>query len=140
MSLLTVFRKTNCIRYTAAENRASKQSFRLFIGYGLAQLLCEEKLYDRLWELLKNTDLHTILGYEDVLLPKYSAEILRKYSEYLNHAAVQASGRKAYQEWVRLLKRMRKIEGGKELSKQIAADWRIRYKNRSAMMDEMKAL
>ena len=103
-------------------------------------MLCEEKLYDRLWELLKNTDLHTILGYEDVLLPKYSAEILRKYSEYLNHAAVQASGRKAYQEWVRLLKRMRKIEGGKELSKQIAADWRIRYKNRSAMMDEMKAL
>ena len=39
-----------------------------------------------------------------------------------------------------LLKRMRKIEGGKELSRQIAADWRIRYKNRRAMMDELKGL
>ena len=45
-----------------------------------------------------------------------------------------------YQEWVRLLKQMRKIEGGKELSRQIAEDWRIRYKNRRAMMDELKGL
>jgi hypothetical protein len=103
-------------------------------------LLCEEKLYDRLWELLKDKDLYSVLGYEDVLLPKYSAEILRKYSDYLNHAAVQASGRKAYREWARLLKRMRKIEGGKELSKQIVSDWRTRYKNRRAMMDELKGL
>ena len=44
------------------------------------------------------------------------------------------------QEWARLLKRMRKIEGGRELAKQITADWRIRYKNRSAMMDELKGL
>ncbi len=33
--------------------------------YGQVQLLCEEKLYDRLWELLKDTDLYTVLGYED---------------------------------------------------------------------------
>ena len=101
--------------------------FPCFNNYGQAQLLCEEKLYDRLWELLRNTDLHTVLGYEDVLLPKYAADILQKYSDYLNHAAVQASGRKA-------------IKGGKELSKQIVSDWRIRYKNRSAMMDELKEL
>ena len=102
--------------------------------------MCEEKLYDRLWELLKDKDLYSVLGYEAVLLPKYSAEILRKYNDYLNHAAVQASGRKAYQEWARLLKQMRKIEGGRELAKQITADWRIRYKNRRAMMDELKGL
>ena len=114
--------------------------FVCFNRYGQAQLLCEEKLYDRLWKLVKDADLHTVLGYEDVLLPKDAAEILQKYSEYLNQAAKQASGRKAYQEWARLLKRMQRIEGGKELSKQIAADWRMHYKNRRAMMDELKGL
>ena len=128
-------------QYTEAEWVQQREKvFPCFNGYGQARLLCEEKLYDRLWELLKDKDLHTVLSYEDVLLPKYSAEILQKYNEYLNRAAMQASGRKAYQEWARLLKHMRKIEGGKELSKQIAADWRIRYKNRSAMMDELKKL
>ena len=114
--------------------------FPCFNLYGQAQLLCEEKLYDRLWELLKDTDLYTVLGYEDVLLPKYAAEILQKYCEYLNQVSKQASGRKAYQEWARLLKRMRKTEGGKALSEQIAAEWRMRYKNRRAMMDEIKGI
>lgn len=128
-------------QYTEQEwIREREKVFPCFINYGQEQLLCEEKLYDRLWELLKDKDLYSVLGYEDVMLPKYSAEILRKYCDYLNHAAVQASGRKAYQEWARLLKRMRKIEGGRELAKQITADWRIRYKNRHAMMDELKGL
>ena len=117
-----------------------EEVFSAFAGYGQARLLCEEKLYDRLWEHLKEENLFTVLGYEDVLLPKHSAEILRKYSAYLNQAATQASGRKAYQEWVRLLKRMEKIDGGKELAKQIAENWRIKYKNRSAMMDELRKL
>ena len=117
-----------------------EEVFSAFAGYGQARLLCEEKLYDRLWELLKDADLHTVLGYEDVLLPKYSAEILKKYSAYLNQAAMQASGRKAYQEWVRLLKRMEIIDSGKELARQIAENWRIKYKNRSAMMDELRKL
>ena len=128
-------------QYTEQEwIREREKVFPCFNNYGQAQLLCEEKLYDRLWELLKDKDLYSVLGYEAVLLPKYSAEILRKYNDYLNHAAVQASGRKAYQEWARLLKQMRKIEGGRELAKQITADWRIRYKNRRAMMDELKGL
>ena len=61
-------------------------------------------------------------------------------ASYLNQAAMQASGRKANQEWVRLLKRMEIIDSGKELARQIAENWRIKYKNRSAMMDELRKL
>ena len=107
---------------------------------GQAQLLCEEKLYDRLWELLKDRDLYTVLRYEAVLLPKYSAEILKKYQIYLNREATQARGRSAYQEWVRLLKRMKKIDGGKGSARQIADEWRVKYKNRRAMMEELRKL
>ena len=103
-------------------------------------MYCEEKLYDRLWELLKEKDLQMILGYEDVLLPKYASEILTKYRYSLNRAATQASNRSTYQEWVRLLKRMEKIDGGKELAQQIANEWRVKYRNRRAMMEELSKL
>lgn len=114
--------------------------FPYFGADGQAQLLCEEKLYDRLWDLLKDKDLYTVLGYEDVLLPKYSSKILEKYRIHLNCVAMQASGRSAYQEWVRLLKRMARIDGGKDLTQQIANEWRVKYKNRRAMMEELRKL
>lgn len=114
--------------------------FPYFGADGQAQLLCEEKLYDRLWNLLKDKDLYTVLGYEDVLLPKYSSKILEKYRIHLNCVAMQASGRSAYQEWVRLLKRMARIDGGKDLTQQIANEWRVKYKNRRAMMEELRKL
>lgn len=114
--------------------------FPCFNAGGQAQLLCEEKLYDRLWEFLKDKDLYPVLGYEDVLLPKYSAEILNKYQIYLNQVAKRADGRSAYQDWVRLLKRMKKIDGGRELAQRIAGEWRVKYKNRRAMMEELRNL
>lgn len=84
--------------------------------------------------------MYTVLGYEDVLLPKYSSKILEKYRIHLNCVAMQASGRSAYQEWVRLLKRMARIDGGKDLTQQIANEWRVKYKNRRAMMEELRKL
>lgn len=127
--------------YTADEWQVEREKvFKSYSSIALADLYCEEKLYDRLWELLKDEDLYMVLRYEEVLLPKYSAEILKKYQAYLNQAAKRADGRQAYQDWVRLLKRMGKIDGGKELAQQIAKDWRFRYKNRSAMMEELGKL
>ena len=35
---------------------------------------------------------------------------------------------------------MKKIKGGKKLVDQIVSDWRAKYKNRRAMMDELKNL
>ena len=105
-----------------------------------AQLYREEKLYDRLWEAIKNQHISEIMSYEDVLLPKFSEEILKKYTFDLNEMATVASGRSAYQYWVRILRRMKKIEGGENAVNQIVADWKSRYKNRRAMMDELKQL
>lgn len=107
---------------------------------GQANLLYEEKLYDRLWEVVKNQHIDSIMGYEDVLLPKYSEEILKTYALQLNQMSVTASGRKEYQYWVQILQHMKKIKGGKALVDQIVADWKNRYKNRRAMMDELKNL
>lgn len=127
--------------YTDEEWQCEREKvFQCYFSLALADMYCEEKLYDRLWELLKEKDLQMILGYEDVLLPKYASEILTKYRYSLNRAATQASNRSTYQEWVRLLKRMEKIDGGKELAQQIANEWRVKYRNRRAMMEELSKL
>ena len=107
---------------------------------GQAALFREEKLYDRLWNVIKNQRIDSIMNYEDVLLPKYTEEVLNAYAAQLNRMATVASGRKEYQYWVRVLRHMKKIKGGKELVDQIVSDWRARYKNRRAMMDELKNL
>ena len=128
-------------QYTDDEWQNEREKvFQSYSSLALADLYCEEKLYDRLWELLKDNNLNMILGYEDLLLPKYASEILAKYRYSLNRAATRASGRSTYQEWVRLLKRMEKIDGGKEMAQQIANEWRVKYRNRRAMMEELSKL
>ena len=42
-----------------------------------------------------------------------------------------------HQQLVSQLRRMQKIEGGKEAVKEIAAEWRQQYRNRPAMMEEL---
>ena len=66
---------------------------------GQAALFREEKLYDRLWNVIKNQHIDSIMGYEDVLLPKYTEEVLNAYAAQLNRMATVASGRKEYQYW-----------------------------------------
>ena len=118
----------------------SEKVFPYYSAIGQADLFREEKLYDRLWNVIKDQSINSIMGYEDVLLPRYSEEILQAYAAQLNRMATVAAGRKEYQYWVRVLKHMEQIDGGKALVDQIVADWTIKYKNRRAMLDELKNL
>ena len=105
----------------------------------LAEILKnDEKLKQRF--LLKVSKPKTSVGAYKKLIDARYMTMRTTGASYLNQAAMQASGRKAYQEWVRLLKRMEIIDSGKELARQIAENWRIKYKNRSAMMDELRKL
>ena len=54
--------------------------------------------------------------------------------------AKYTADRKRYQEWVLILKRMLKIKGGKETVNEIVENWRVLYKNRRAMMEELNRL
>lgn len=128
-------------QYTPEEWLTEREKvFPRYSPLGQADLLCEERLYDRLWKVIKDQHINSIMGYEDVLLPKYSEELLNAYAAQLNRMATLAGGRKEYQYWVRVLQHMKKIKGGKDLVDRIVADWKVRYKNRRAMLDEMKRL
>lgn len=99
----------------------------------------EEALYDRLLEfVLQAKGLYALQQYQGVLQEVYPQQLLQKYTDELREMAQHAADRRHYQEWAAYLKRMLQIPGGQEQVRKIVADWKIRYKNRPAMMEELK--
>ncbi len=101
----------------------------------------EEQLYDRLLEYVLNSPgLYALQEYENVLKKEYPEQILVKYQNEVNKMALHTSDRGHYSSLVSLLRRMQKINGGLKVVEQIVADWKVKYKNRPAMMDELRKL
>jgi len=99
-----------------------------------------EKLYDRLLKIVLDSGLYKLTEYEKCLKPLYPAELLAKYEVTVKNMATHVSDRKHYQEIVALLRRMQKYpEGGKKV-KEIVTSWQLAYRNRPAMMDELRKL
>lgn len=66
--------------------------------------------------------------------------MLQKYKEELNKMAVHTGDRKSYRQLVGLLRRMKGINGGSQMAKDIAEEWKSKYRNRRAMMEELGKL
>lgn len=107
----------------------------------IERLYKEEKLYDRLLAfVLQSPGLYAVQEYESVLKKDYPEQLLNKYRDEVNKMASYTSDRKNYQQMVSLLRRMQKMKGGSKVVEEISQQWRIRYKNRPAMMDELNKL
>lgn len=101
----------------------------------------EEKLYDRLLEcVLKSPGLYLLNKYENVLKKQYTKQLLGKYKMELDKIASTTGTRKQYSDMVSIMRKMNKLSGGTEIVSQMAAEWRIKYINRPAMMDELSKL
>lgn len=105
------------------------------------ELYKEEKLYDR---LLKNVldcpGLYKLIRYEECLKDLYPQQLLTKYESMVGKMAERAAARNQYSELVNTLKKMEKYPGGMEKAKEIADSWRVMYKRRKALMDELNRL
>ena len=105
------------------------------------RLYKEEKLYDRLLVYVLNSPgLYALQEYEKVLKKEYPEQILNKYKDEVSKMAVHTSDRKNYAHMVSLLRKMQQMKGGSKLVEQIAAEWKVKYRNRPAMMDELRKL
>lgn len=105
------------------------------------RLYKEEKLYDRLLAyVLKSSGLYAVQSYENVLKKEYPKQILSKYHGEVNKMASCTGNRKHYADLVALLRRMKQIKGGSEIVETIVEEWKIKYRNRPAMMDELSKL
>jgi len=92
---------------------------------------------DKLYEL---EGLYMVMEYEEILKDIYPKELLNKYENTIKAMATNTSGRAHYREIVSILRRMKKYPKGKEKVSEIVSDWRLRYRNRPAMMDELNKL
>ena len=105
------------------------------------RLYKEEKLYDRLLAyVLKSSGLYAVQTYENVLKKEYPKQILSKYQGEVNKMASCTGNRKHYADLVALLRRMKQIKGVSEIVETIVEEWKIKYRNRPAMMDELSKL
>ncbi len=109
---------------------------------GFDELLHEEELYDQLLDFLMDpsVSLNRLQAHEDVLKPRYPDQVLEKYRETLEEEAKNTATRGEYHRWVKRLKHMQSIRGGEQVVRIIVEDWRIRYRNRRAMMEELDEL
>ncbi|MCD7808338.1 MAG: SWIM zinc finger family protein [Erysipelotrichaceae bacterium] len=107
----------------------------------MAPLYKEEKIYDCLLDIVLNdSGLYKLWQYEDVLKEVFPQELLQKYTKELNEMAYRSATRRQYQQWVQYMEKMKKIDGGEKAIQQIVNDWKVRYRNRPALMEELSRL
>ncbi len=101
----------------------------------------EEKLYDRLLEyVLASSGVSVLYRYTKALKTEYPKQLLQKYKQEVNKLALSARDRKRYQELVEILHNMKNISGGAKMVEEIVLEWKVLYRSRPAMMDELSRL
>ena len=102
------------------------------------KLLEFEHLYERLLHaVLAANSSDALVEYEKTLRPLYPNELLSAWKTQITVLAQRASNRKNYYSVMQLLRKLPKYPGGQEAAEQFAKEWRIIYRRRPAMLDEL---
>ena len=107
----------------------------------LCAIYAEEKLYKQLLDsIVKSNDKRLLNQYTHLLKDKYPKQLLHMYRVAVEKEAERASNRSYYRQLVQDLRVMKCITDGDEEVDEIIKKWKVQYKNRTAMMDELRQL
>ena len=107
--------------------------------YFTCDVLNQEKRYEQLMQIIERENSVNLLDkYEKQLRKTHSERMLRIYANYFIPEMDHANCRKNYRQLVQYLKKMVKCENGKAEAESIARKWRMEYKRRTALMDELR--
>ena len=110
-------------------------------GRFLCEVLETEQLYEQLLDvILRSDDKYLLHQYTDMLSDKYPEQLLKVYRERVEKQAESTGSRKHYYQIVEELRIMKSISGGDKVVDEIIKKWKVQYKNRSAMLDELNQL
>lgn len=110
-------------------------------GWFLCEILETEHLYEQLIDvLLRSDDKYLLHQFTDILSKKYPEQLLQVYRESVEKQAESTGSRKHYYQIVEELRIMKSITGGDKVVDEIIKRWKVQYKNRSAMLDELSQL
>ena len=107
----------------------------------LAEIYASEKWYDELFNLMRKAEYDLLSGLERYA-KHFDADqqqtLVERLEPELRRVAEHQMGRDKYRELVTRLMRLKKCcPAGKQLSNQLVSDFRAKYKNRPAMIDEL---
>lgn len=133
------------IRTTFSEEKWEKEREKILqeihLPYCRYQIMAEEKMFLSLIEELKKEKILEFLDqYERVLKRKFPEEMLRLYADCLVCTISKIKGREKYREIAAHLEKMKNYPGGSKIVDQITADWKKRYRNRKALIEELEKL
>ena len=147
---LSIFLETADIAYyLAAKKQSATEQWRTEVGMFipkaklshnalnlLHKIYKEENMLDELFDLLKKrVNIYLLQAFSTTLLPKYRKEILLMYKSELNNLSRQSQN-SSYNLIRDHLKHLVAI-GASETAKELISDYRVRYKNRPAMMERL---
>lgn len=108
---------------------------------GADRLFNEEKMYDRLIKfIVESEELSLIDEYRQVLESGCPEAILEMYRAAILKEAEHFGTRSHYRNIVKLMRKMRKFDGGIAAVIELERELRGKYKQLPAMMDEMDKL
>ena len=107
-------------------------------GRFLCEILETEQLYGQLFDVILGSNNRDLLHqYTHVLNDEYPEKLLQLYREIVEKQAESTGSRQHYRQIVEDLRIMKSINGGDEVVDEIIKKWKVQYKNRSAMLDEL---
>ena len=107
-------------------------------GCFLCEILETEQLYGQLFDVILRSNNRDLLHqYTHVLNDEYPEKLIQLYREFVEKQAEFTGSRKHYYLIVEELRIMKSITGGDKVVDEIIKKWKIQYKNRSAMLDEL---
>jgi len=117
--------------------KAYKKSFCSYI----ADVLQTEGQKERLMEYIeKHLSVDNLVKYYAEFSSLYPEKTLSLFRRAIDEYAKNNTGREHYERVANLLKRMIKMEGGRELVKEMIEQYRFLYKSRKAMMEIMNGI
>ncbi len=103
----------------------------------IRKIYIKEEWWDRLFLMLKqNLSMENIQENEQYLAKDYSTELIEMYSERIRNYVEKFLGRDHYQTACKYLRRMKKL-GGNEQVNELVENFKKKYPQRKALMDEL---
>lgn len=100
------------------------------------KIYAEEALWGRLLDSIANR-IDLLDTYWKTLRNHVPEQLLICYRNYLESEASWSGGRDHYRKLVTYLRKMCHINGGQAVVKEMVEEWRVQYRNRPAMMQEL---
>jgi hypothetical protein len=107
----------------------------------IAEILKEEKEWPRLLQLVeKNASLKFVDEYAPLIKDHYPEEVVAIYKEALRRYAEQNMGTEHYKRVAATLVKMQSLPTGKEVAKALAIEFKVKYRQRRNMVNELNRL